>query len=77
MNGEFAELLKEIKDWSNEVHGQRHHENLKKFELIFEKLDKLPCAERKGLYSSIKNTLGLHWFLIGVILVAILGLAFK
>ena len=77
MNGEFLELLNAIKLWSNEVHNQRHQENLKKFEKLFDKLDNLPCAERKGLYSSIKNTLGLHWFLIGVILVAILGLAFK
>jgi len=58
MNGEFAELLKEIKEWSNEVHGQRHLENLAKFELIFKKLDKLPCERRAGLYTYVKWHLG-------------------
>ena len=71
MNGEFQELLDALKDWGKE----RHEENLKKFEKIFDKLDNLPCDERKGLYGSIKTQLGLHWILITIILVAILRLA--
>ena len=41
MNGEFSELLTEIKRWSNEVHSQRHKENLAKFDRIYDELKEL------------------------------------
>ena len=59
MNGEFLELLNAIKEWSNEVHGQRHQENLKKFEQLFERLNKLPCDKREGFYTYVKWHLGI------------------
>lgn len=77
MNGEFSELFDAIKKFSNEVHNQRHQENLQKFEKLFDKLDKLPCDERKGVYGSIRKQLNIHWILITIILIAILGAALK
>ena len=70
MNGEFTELLEEIKRWSTQVHEQRHRENLAKFERIFEKLDGLPCDRREGFSKYIK------WHL-GILTTIIFGILFK
>ena len=77
MNGEFAELLKEIKAWSNEVHGQRHQENLEKFSLIFTKLDSLPCKERNGIYNSHETQLKVICSLVICMVAAIVGAFLK
>lgn len=64
MNGEFQELYKAIKKLNESVATtlsdvvlQRHKENLVKFEKIFDRLDRLPCDERRAFtkYFMISN----------------------
>ena len=71
MNGEFKELFDRIVNFSNEVHGQRHQENLKKFSDIFERLNNLPCGERSGRYESFSNQIKAIWIILCILLTAI------
>ena len=73
MNGQMQELLEVLKEWSDE----RHKENLAKFDLIFKRLNSLPCDERKGLYTSIKSQIAVMWTLIVLIITALVGMTMR
>ena len=68
MNGEFQELLTEIKSWSKQVHEQRHQENLSKFDRVFDRLSKLPCERRAGFYTYVKWHLGILTVSLGFLI---------
>ena len=73
MNGE----TKELRDAIAKISDERHKENLTKFEKIFDKLDKLPCGERKGFYTNTKAQLVLIWGAIGAIFLVIIKVIIK
>ena len=49
----------------------------KSIDRLWDKVDALPCAERRALLAGTRRTQSVQWWLIGVILLAILGLAFE
>ena len=72
MNGEFQELLQEIKTFSKQVHEQRHKENLFKFDKIDE--------NQKDIYKILNTRQGFYTYVkwhLGILTTLMLGVLFK
>jgi len=86
MNGEFSELYSKLKSdfdilqatilerWTNHDRqaNERHIDNTTKFKELFDRMNVLPCKERRGIYTYLKwhigilttIVLGILWMLI-------------
>jgi hypothetical protein len=65
----FDEWKKESKEWRIRF--------CEKIDKIIDKLDKLPCDERKGFYQSINRQVTFMWVILGSYILALVGIIIK